>query len=68
MSDNDNHPTMQLDIAGVPITIRGKPADEGQAVARERIEHEARTMRYGVVAMGIAVAALVVVAVLIVAG
>jgi hypothetical protein len=48
MKANDNHPpTMQLDIASIPITIRRKPTDDEQTAAQERIEHEARTMRYG---------------------
>jgi hypothetical protein len=49
-NDIHNNHAIKLDIAGVPVTVRGQPANDDQTAAQERIEHEARTMRYGVVA------------------
>jgi len=45
-SANDNPaPSAKLAIAGMPVTVRGEPAD-GDEAARERIAHELAVQRF----------------------
>jgi len=65
---NDNHaPTGQLDIMGVPVTVRGEPVSDNEAASRARNEHEVDP-RDGVAVMVVAVVVLVVITVLVLGG
>jgi hypothetical protein len=58
MSSNDNHaPTAELDIAGVPIAVRGRPIADTDDATRAQIEAEIQDTRFSIGVTALALAA-----------
>jgi hypothetical protein len=67
VSQNNHAPKAELDIAGMPVTVRGQSVNDNEAAARARIEHEVDP-RDGVAVMAVSIVVLVVITMLVLTG